>query len=134
MSSIFSKIVSGEIPSYKIAEEKNFFAFLDINPLAKGHALVVSKKEIDYVFDIEDDLYKGLLMFTKKVALAIEKSVNCIRMGMVVYGLDIPHAHIHLIPLLGSNDIDFKKPPLKLTPEEFKEIAERINDEFEKLK
>ncbi len=134
MSSIFSKIVSGEIPSYKIAEEKNFFAFLDINPLAKGHALVIPKKEIDYVFDIDDDMYKELLLFTKKVASAIEKSVKCIRMGMVIYGLDVPHAHIHLIPLLGSDDIDFKKPPLKLTSEEFKEIAERIKNEFEKIK
>ena len=134
MSSIFSKIVSGEIPSYKIAEEKNFFAFLDINPLAKGHALVIPKKEIDYVFDIDDDMYKELLLFTKKVASAIEKNVKCIRMGMVIYGLDVPHAHIHLIPLLGSDDIDFKKPPLKLTSEEFKEIAERISDEFEKIK
>jgi len=134
MASIFSKIVSGEIPSYKIADEKNFFAFLDINPLAKGHALVIPKKEIDYVFDIDDDMYNELLLFTKKVALAIEKSVKCIRMGMVIYGLDVPHAHIHLIPLLGSDDIDFKKPPLKLTSEEFKEIAERIMDEFEKLK
>ena len=134
MSSIFSKIISGEIPSYKIAEDDNFFAFLDINPLSKGHALAVPKKEIDYIFDLDEENYYGLFRFAQKVSKAIEKSVDCIRIGMVVYGLDIPHAHIHLIPLTGNNDIDFNKKRVKLTEKEFKDLAKTIGQEFLKIK
>lgn len=133
MSSIFSKIIAGEIPSYKIAEDDNFFAFLDINPLSKGHALVVPKKEVDYIFDLDDKNYQGLFNFARKVSKAIELSVDCIRIGMVVYGLDVPHAHIHLIPLKGDNDIDFKKKPVKLTKNEFSKLAKTIEFEFSKI-
>ena len=132
MSSIFSKIIAGEIPSYKIAEDDDYFAFLDINPLSKGHALIVPKKEVDYIFDLDEKNYQGLFNFARKVSKAIENSVDCIRIGIVVYGLDVPHAHIHLIPLLGDNDIDFKKKRVKLTENEFVEIAETIEKEFQK--
>lgn len=133
MASIFTKIINGEIPSYKVAEDNNYYAFLDINPLTEGHTLVVPKKEVDYLFDLDEKTYKGLFDFVKKVSEAIEKSVKCIRLGMVVYGLDIPHAHIHLIPLKGTgNDIDFSKPKVEMTEEEFIEIATKINNEFEK--
>lgn len=133
MASIFTKIINGEIPSYKVAEDNNYYAFLDINPLTEGHTLVVPKKEVDYIFDLDEKTYKGLFDFVKKVSEAIEKSVKCIRLGMVVYGLDIPHAHIHLIPLKGTgNDIDFSKPKVEMTEEEFIEIATKINNEFEK--
>ena len=135
MASIFTKIINGEIPSYKVAEDNNCYAFLDINPLTEGHTLVVPKKEVDYIFDLDEKTYKGLFDFVKKLSEAIEKSVKCIRLGMVVYGLDIPHAHIHLIPLKGTgNDIDFSKPKVELTEEEFKTIASKINKEFEKIK
>ena len=134
MPSIFSKIVKGEIPCYKIAEDEKFLAFLDINPLSKGHALVVPKEEIDYIFDLNDELYNEMFLFAKKVSKAIEKSVKCIRIGLVVYGLDVPHAHIHLIPLLGNNDLDFNKPKLKLSNDEFLELSKKINAEFESLK
>ncbi len=126
MTSIFSKIIKGEIPSYKIAEDENYLAFLDINPLAKGHTLVVPKKEIDYIFDIDDNLYKGLFLFVKNIAKAIDKVIECERVGVAVVGLEVPHAHIHLIPINSIYDIDFKRPKLKLTPEEFKEIANKI--------
>ncbi len=126
MSSIFTKIVKGEIPSYKIAETEDYYAFLDINPLAKGHTLVIPKKEIDYLFDIEDDYYAGLLVFAKKIARAIEKVVPCKRMGMTVIGLEVPHAHIHLIPINSIYDMDFKQPKLKFTPGEFEQIAADI--------
>ncbi|MCD4790312.1 MAG: HIT domain-containing protein [Bacteroidales bacterium] len=133
MASIFTKIINGEIPSYKVAEDNNYYAFLDINPLTEGHTLVVPKKEVDYLFDLDDVTYTGFFDFVKKVSEAIEKSVKCIRLGMVVYGLDIPHAHIHLIPLKGTgNDIDFSKPKVEMTEEEFIEIATKINNEFEK--
>ena len=131
MDSIFSKIVKGEIPCYKIAEDEKFLAFLDISPLSKGHALVVPKEEIDYIFDLNDELYNEMFLFAKKVSKAIEKSVKCIRIGIVVYGLDVPHAHIHLIPLLWDNDIDFNKPKLKLSKDEFLELSKKINAEFE---
>ena len=134
MSSIFSKIIAGEIPSYKIAEDDNFFAFLDINPLSKGHALVVPKKEIDYIFDLDEEIYDDLFRFARKVSKAIENSVDCIRIGMVVYGLDIPHAHIHLIPLTGDNDIDFNKKRVKLTDSEFNNLSKIIGQEFLKIK
>jgi len=134
MPSIFSKIVKGEIPCYKIAENEKFLAFLDINPLSLGHALVIPKEEIDYIFDLNNELYLELFLFAKNVSKAIEKSVECIRIGLVVYGLDVPHAHIHLIPLLGNNDIDFSKPKLKLSNDEFLNLSKKINIEFKKLK
>lgn len=126
MSSIFSKIVSGEIPCYKIAEDKDFFAFLDINPLAKGHTLVIPKKETDYIFGLDDETYQGLFLFAKKIALAIEKVVECKRIGIAVIGLEVPHAHIHLVPMNTLYDIDFKKPKLILSKEEFEEITAKI--------
>ncbi len=134
MASIFTKIINGEIPCYNVAEDENYFAFLDINPLSKGHTLVVPKKEIDYLFDLDDQIYSGLFTFVKKVSVAIENSVDCIRIGMVVYGLDVPHAHIHLIPVMGTgNELSFSNPRVKLTSEEFKEIAERISARFKSL-
>ena len=126
MESIFSKIVSGEIPSYKIAEDDNYFAFLDINPLAEGHTLVIPKKPTDYIFDMEDDELEGLIVFAKKIARAVEKAVPCKRIGIAVIGLEVPHAHIHLVPLNSIYDIDFRKPKLRLTPSEFNGIVEKI--------
>ncbi|MEJ5264710.1 MAG: HIT family protein [Bacteroidales bacterium] len=132
MPSIFSRIISGEIPCYKIAENEHCFAFLDINPLVKGHTLVVPKKEIDYIFDIDDALLGELMAFSKRVARAIEKVVPCHRIGISVVGLEVPHAHIHLIPLVsGINDMNFSNPKLKLTKEEFEDIAARIRQAFE---
>lgn len=133
MVSIFTKIVNGEIPSYKIAEDDRFYAFLDINPLAKGHTLVIPKREVDYIFDLEDSLYKDLWAFARKVALAIEEVVPCERMGLTVLGLEVPHAHIHLVPINTVYDIDFKKPKLKLTEGEFEELAEEIRQSYRKL-
>lgn len=130
MASIFSRIIKGEIPCYKIAEDENYFAFLDINPLKKGHALVVPKKEVDYIFDIDDDLLGGMLVFSKKVAKAIEKTVPCKRIGVAILGLEVPHAHIHLVPLQGGNDIDFSKPKLNLSKEEFEKLAAKISANF----
>lgn len=127
MESIFSKIVKGEIPSYKIAESDKFLAFLDINPLAKAHTLVIPKKETDYIFDIEDNDFKEMWVFAKKIAKAIEKEVECKRIGIAVLGLEVPHAHIHLVPINGIYDIDFSKEKLKFTEEEFKEIASKIS-------
>lgn len=131
MASIFTKIVNGEIPSYKIAEDENFYAFLDVFPLAKGHTLVIPKKEIDYIFDLDNDTLAGLNVFAKRVAKAIDKTIDCKRVGVVVLGLEVPHAHIHLIPLKDESDACFSKPKLKLTEEEFKEIAEKISTVFE---
>jgi len=128
MSSIFTKIINGEIPSYKIAEDDNFYAFLDINPLAVGHCLVVPKSEVDYYFDLDDNLMGGINIFSKKIALAIKKVVPCERIGVAVIGLEVPHAHIHLVPINGIYDIDFSKPKLKMSDEEFKAIAEKIRD------
>jgi len=133
MASIFTKIVKGEIPSYKIAETADYYAFLDINPLAKGHTLVIPKREIDYIFGIEDDLYKGLFAFAKKVGKAIEAVVPCKRMGITVIGLEVPHAHIHLIPINTIYDMDFKQPKLKFTHEEFEQIAADIRNAFEQV-
>jgi histidine triad (HIT) family protein len=130
MSSIFTKIVHGEIPSYKIAEDENYYAFLDIFPLAKGHTLVIPKKEVDYLFDLDDETLKGLTAFSKRVAKAIDKAIECKRVGVVVLGLEVPHAHIHLIPLQSEADACFSKPKLKLEQKEFEEIAERIISEF----
>ncbi len=129
MSTIFTKIISGEIPSYKIAEDDRFYAFLDINPLAKGHTLVVPKLETDYLFDLEDDILGEMLIFSKKVALAIDKKMDCKRVGIAVLGLEVPHAHIHLVPINGLHDIEFSKPKLQLEQEEFVEIAEKISKE-----
>jgi len=130
MATIFSKIVKGEIPSYRIAEDERFYAFLDINPLAEGHTLVIPKKEVDYLFDIDDDTLAGLILFSKRVAKAIEKVIPCKRIGVAVLGLEVPHAHIHLVPLNKESDINFFSPKLKLTPERFKKIAEKISKEF----
>ena len=130
MASIFTKIVNGEIPSYKIAEDENYFAFLDINPLAKGHTLVIPKKEVDYIFNIDDELYKGLFAFAKKVAPAIEKVIPCKRIGLTVIGLEVPHAHIHLIPINSIYDMDFKQPKLQLKAGEFELIAENIRKAY----
>ncbi len=126
MASIFTKIVQGEIPCYKVAEDEYFMAFLDINPLAKGHTLVIPKKEVDYLFDLEDELYQGLFLFAKKVAMAMDKTIQCERIGVAVLGLEVPHAHVHLVPINGIYDIDFRKPKLKLGSDELKMIAERI--------
>lgn len=126
MASIFTKIVNGEIPSFKVAEDEYFYAFLDINPLSEGHTLVIPKKEIDYLFDLDDDLYIGLNLFAKKVSRAIEKSVDCKRIGTCVIGLEVPHAHIHLVPINDLGDLNFANPKLKLSDEEFKLIADKI--------
>ncbi len=130
MASIFSKIIAGEIPSYKVAEDEHFYAFLDINPLAKGHTLVVPKKEIDYIFDMEDNDLAAFNVFAKRVAVAIKKAFPCKKVGVAVLGLEVPHAHIHLVPLQGEGDLNFANPKLKLSPEEFKEIAAKISGEF----
>lgn len=125
MASIFTKIVNGEIPCYKIAEDENFLAFLDVNPNVKGHTLCITKKEIDKIFDIEDELYLGLMAFSKKIAIALEKTVPCKRIGMTVIGLEVPHAHVHLIPLNMMDDARFQN-KVKLTPEEFQDLAKAI--------
>lgn len=130
MASIFSKIAKGEIPSHKVAEDENYFAFLDINPLVKGHTLVIPKKEVPYVFDLDDESLSGLMIFSKRVAKALEKAIPCLRIGVAVVGLDVPHTHIHLIPLNKMSDMNFSNPKLKLSEEEFKEIAEKISKEF----
>ena len=130
MASIFSKIVTGDIPSYKIAEDENYYAFLDINPLAKGHTLVIPKMETDYIFDIEDEQLGGLLVFAKKVGKAIESVISCKRIGVTVIGLEVPHAHIHLIPLNTLYDMDFKQPKLSFTNDELAQTAEKIREAF----
>jgi len=126
MTTIFTKIVNKEIPCYKIAEDDRYLAFLDINPLQEGHTLVIPKTEVNYIFDIGDNLHAGLWNFAKKVAKAIEQVVPCQRIGVTVIGLEVPHAHIHLIPLKTMYDMDFRKPKLTFTPDEFKVIAEKI--------
>ena len=127
MASIFTKIVNGEIPCYKVAEDDNYLAFLDINPLAKGHTLVIPKKEVDYIFDLDDEILKGLTLFSKKVAKAIDKAVPSKRTAVVILGLDVPHAHIHLIPMNNASDINFSNPKLQLSKDEFEAIAKSIN-------
>jgi histidine triad (HIT) family protein len=131
MASIFSKIAQGEIPSYKVAESDRYYAFLDINPLVRGHVLVIPREETDCFFDLSDDDVSGIMTFAKKTAKAIKEAIPCKRVGVAVIGLDVPHAHIHLIPLQSVQDIDFGRPKLKLTPEEFREtariIAERMS-------
>jgi histidine triad (HIT) family protein len=123
---IFGKIVAGEIPSYKITENEEFYAFLDINPVAKGHTLTIPKKEIDYLFDMDDETLGRMMIFAKKVAAALNKAIPCTRVGVAVIGLEVPHAHIHLIPIQRESDMRFDRPKLKLTPEEFQVTAESI--------
>jgi len=126
MPSIFSKIVSGDIPAFKVAEDENYVAFLDIFPLAKGHVLVIPKKETDYIFDLDSEEYLGLFSFAKKVAKAMDKIISCERIGVAVIGLEVPHAHIHLVPLHDVSDINFERPKLKFPDSEMKEIANLI--------
>ena len=128
MATIFTKIINGEIPCYKIAEDDNYFAFLDIGPLAKGHTLVIPKNEVDYFFDLDDETIKGISVFAKRVALAIEKTIECKRVGVAGLGLEVPHAHIHLVPIQSEADISFSKPKLKLSDEEMENIAQRIRE------
>ena len=131
MASIFTRIVNGEIPCYKIAEDDNYLAFLDINPLQEGHTLVIPKKEVDFIFDMDEQLHAGLWNFARIIGNAIGKVVPCKRVGITVIGLEVPHAHIHLIPLKTLYDMDFRKPKLSFTPEEFLKIAEKIKDAIE---
>ena len=128
MASIFTKIINGEIPCYKVAEDENCLAFLDINPLAKGHVLVVPKKEVDYIFDLDEVTYSNLMDFSKKVALALEKSIECERIGVTVIGLEVPHAHVHLIPINSISDMNFSKPKLSLPAEEMESLAKVISE------
>lgn len=130
MATIFSKIISGDIPSYKIAEDDKFYAFLDINPMTKGHTLVVPKQEIDYIFDLDDVLLGEMIIFSKRVALVIEKAISCTRVGMMVIGLEVPHAHIHLVPIQNEGDLNLSNPKLKLSSDEFIEIANKIKKAF----
>lgn len=127
MATIFTKIIKGEIPCYKIAEDDNYFAFLDINPLRAGHTLIVPKQETDYIFDLNDKYLSGMIIFSKKVAAAIREAFPCNRIGVAILGLEVPHAHIHLVPMDSMEDINFKNPKLKFSPEEFKEIAAKIS-------
>jgi histidine triad (HIT) family protein len=130
MASVFTKIVLGEIPSYKVAESSDFLAFLDVNPLMKGHTLVIPKKEIDCIFDVEDPLYSGLWLFAKKVSAALQVAIPCQRVGVTVIGLDVPHAHIHLLPINKVSDMNLANPKIKLTDQEMKEIASKIAKAF----
>lgn len=127
---IFSKIAAGEIPSYKCAENEKFYAFLDINPLVKGHTLVIPRREVDYIFDMDDEELAEFQVFAKKVAKAIKAAFPCKKVAEVVLGLEVSHAHIHLIPMQSEQDVDFRREKLKLSEEEFKEIAAKIRDEF----
>ena len=131
MATIFSKIVAGEIPSYKVAEDERFYAFLDINPLVKGHTLVIPKREVDYIFDLTDDELAGIHLFAKRVALAIQRAFPCRKVGEAVIGLEVPHAHIHLIPQQQESDMLFANPELQLSAEEFTAIADAIRHEWE---
>lgn len=128
MATIFSKIIAGEIPSYKVAENDQFYAFLDINPLVKGHTLVVPKREVDYIFDLSDEELAAMQVFAKSVALAIQTAFSCRKVGQAVIGLEVPHAHIHLIPIQNESDMLFSNPKLKLTAEEFEAIAQAIHN------
>ncbi len=131
MATIFSKIIAGEIPSYRILEDERFYAFLDINPLVEGHTLVIPKVETDYLFDVGDDLLGDMMVFAKKVALAIDNSMDCKRVGVAVLGLEVPHAHIHLIPINDLYDIEFSRPKLKFNREEFEVTAQKIKDSIQ---
>ena len=128
MATIFTKIIRGEIPCYKIAEDERYFAFLDINPLMAGHTLVVPKTETDYIFDLNDNDLSGMMLFAKKVAMGIEKAIPCARIGVAILGLEVPHAHIHLVPMNTMSDLNFKNPKLRFTPEEFTKIARKISE------
>ena len=130
MASIFTKIINGDIPSYKVAEDENYYAFLDINPMAKGHCLVVPKEEVDYIFDLSDKSYQGLMTFSKKVGAAIESVIPCNRIGLMVFGLEVPHAHVHLIPINDAMDMSITKPKLKFTSEEFEQTAQQISSKM----
>jgi histidine triad (HIT) family protein len=130
MSSIFTRIVNGEIPSYKVAENEHFYAFLDIGPLNEGHTLVIPKKEVDYLFDLDATTYTGLFAFCRQVAAAIDRAVPCLRVGMAVIGLEVPHVHVHLVPLHSPHDLDFARPKLKLSPEQMQAIAARIGGQM----
>lgn len=130
MASIFSKIVAGDIPSYKVAENDKFFAFLDINPMAKGHTLVIPKQETDYIFDLDDTTLADMNIFAKRVAKAIEKAISCKRIGIMVIGMEVPHAHIHLIPINKESDMVLSNPRVKLEQAEFEKIARNIRDNF----
>ncbi len=132
METIFTKIIKGEIPSYKVAEDDNYYAFLDISPLAKGHTLVIPKMEVDNIFDLPDDIYKGLFMFANKVAKSIKINFPCLKIGIAVIGIEVPHAHIHLVPINSVGDLDFKNKKLKLTADEFLGIAEVIRNTIPK--
>lgn len=134
MATIFTKIAKGEIPSWKVAESEDYYAFLDINPLAKGHTLVIPKNvEDDYIFNLDDSTYLGLCAFAKKVATAIGRAIPCKRVGVAVLGMEVPHTHIHLVPLNSESDLDFRKQKLSFTAEEFASVASSINAEYEKL-
>lgn len=133
MASVFTKIVNGEIPSYKVAESSHCYAFLDINPLVEGHTLVIPKKEVDYLFDLDEELYTELMLFARKVARAVRAATPCKRVGVAVLGMEVPHAHIHLVPLNTEGDLDFKRKKLELPSERFAEIASAIASEYEKL-
>lgn len=128
MSSIFTKIINGELPAYKVAENEKFLAFLDISPIAKGHTLVIPKTEVDYMFNIEDELLAEMWLFAKKVALKIENAIPCQRVGVAVIGLEVPHAHIHLVPINHVGDINFSQPKLSFTQEEMKDICDKISN------
>ena len=123
---IFSRFIAGEIPCYKVAEDDRFFAFLDINPMTKGHTLVVPKQETDYLFDLDDAMLADMMVFAKKVAASLQKHMDCVRVGVAVIGLEVPHAHIHLIPIKSESDMNFRNPKLKLSPEKMQEIAENV--------
>ena len=125
---IFSRIIAGEIPCYKVAEDDNYFAFLDISPLAKGHTLVIPKREVDYIFDLTDEDIAGMQVFAKKVAIAIKKAIPCVKVGQCVLGLEVPHAHIHLVPMQSEADLRFTNPRVELTKDEFDEIAKSIRE------
>jgi histidine triad (HIT) family protein len=127
MATIFSKIIAGEIPSYRIHEDERYYAFLDINPLAEGHTLVIPKVETDYLFELEDDMLADMMVFAKKVALAIDQTMECKRVGVAVLGLEVPHAHIHLVPINNLHDIEFSRPKLKFSDDEFRATAEKIS-------
>lgn len=124
---VFSKIVASEIPCYKVAEDENFLAFLDINPLVEGHTLVIPKKEVDYIFDLDSDTYSGLMAFARKVAKAIKSTIDCKRVGVAVLGMEVPHAHIHLVPLRKESDLNFSNPKIELTNDEMNKIANKIS-------
>ena len=128
MATIFTRIINGAIPSYKVAEDENFYAFLDINPLMKGHTLVVPKQEVDYLFDLDDETLQNMTLFAKRVAEKIKCKIECKKVAMVVLGLEVPHAHIHLIPMNTESDVDFRKEKLNLTPEEFTQIAKMLSE------